>query len=67
MSEETILVREWDPDLFHKRVLDLEEKGYEALRDSYRITAEMNPDTGEITHLHSIEMTRPAPGGAATE
>jgi len=50
------LVREWDADSFHKKVLELERLGYVAQRDTYKITAEMNPETGLIVHLHSIEM-----------
>ena len=53
-----IVVREWDPDQFHAKVLELEKQGYVANRDTYRITAEMNPETGIITHLHSIELTK---------
>jgi hypothetical protein len=54
--EGSLLIREWSADAFHRRVLELEVKGYVARRETYRITAEMNPETGEITHLHSIEM-----------
>ena len=53
---EGILVRECDSDAFHKRVLELESDGYVARSESYRITPEMHPETGEIIHLHSIEM-----------
>ncbi len=58
MPDEVILVREWDADRFHARVLELEQRGYVARRESYRITPEMNPETGWITHVHSIEMSR---------
>jgi hypothetical protein len=58
MPEELILVREWDADRFHARVLELEQQGYVARRDSYRITPEMNPETGWISHVHSMEMSR---------
>lgn len=51
-----LFVREWSADAFHQRVLELETKGYIARRETYRITAEMNPETGEIIHLHTIEM-----------
>ncbi len=54
-----ILVREWDSDLFHRRVLELELKGYVARRETYTITPEMNPETGAIVHLYSIEMSPP--------
>ena len=53
-----ILVREWDNDAFHARVLELEKQGYVARRESYRVTAEMNPETGWITHVHSMELSR---------
>lgn len=51
-----LLVREWSADAFHQRVLELETKGYVARLETYQITAETNPDTGEIIHLHTIEM-----------
>lgn len=50
------VVREWDADTFHQKVLELEAQGYQARRETYKITAEMNPETGLIVHLHSIEM-----------
>ncbi len=50
------LVREWDAESFHKKVLELEQQGYVSKRDTYKITAEMNPETGIIVHLHSMEM-----------
>jgi len=53
---EPLIIREWGADAFHKRVLELEKTGYVARRDTYRITPETNPDTGEVIHLHSIEM-----------
>jgi hypothetical protein len=53
-----ILVREWDSDAFHKRVLELESEGYTAIKSTYRIVAETDPATGEITHLHTIELQR---------
>ena len=59
------MIREWDADSFHRRVLELEEKGYLARRETYRITPEVNPETGEIVHLHTIELLRPE--GAGTE
>jgi hypothetical protein len=51
-----VLVREWTAEMFHARVLDLEAKGYVARRETYRITPEMNPETGEVIHLYTIEM-----------
>ena len=56
--EKLVLVREWDPDRFHQRVREMEETGYEARRESYRVVAEMSPETGRITHLYTIEMVR---------
>ena len=61
MHNDVIIVREWDADLFHARVLELEHKGYIARRDSYRILADMSPEDGHIVHLHSIELSRPGP------
>jgi len=56
-----ILVREWDANEFHRRVLELETQGYVARRETYRVTPEMNPETGEVIHLHSMEMFLPDP------
>jgi hypothetical protein len=53
---DNIVIREWDCDTFHRRVLELRTQGYIALLDSYTVTPEMNPDTGVIVHLYSIEM-----------
>jgi hypothetical protein len=55
----TVVIREWDCDTFHRRVLELEAQGYRAHRDSYAVTPEMNPDTGVIIHLYTIEMQEP--------
>jgi hypothetical protein len=52
------LVREWDSDAFHRRVIELESRGYTSREGSYKITAEMNPETGAIVHLHAIEMVK---------
>lgn len=57
-----LLVREWDSDSFHRRVAELEAQGYQARRETYRITPETHPETGVITHLHSIEMIKPESG-----
>jgi len=57
-----ILVREWDSDAFHRKVAELEAQGWEAARDTYRITPETHPETGVVVHLHSIEMRKPDPG-----
>ena len=51
-----VLVREWDNDKFHQRVLELESKGYVARRETHTVTAEIHPDTGYVIHLYSIEM-----------
>ena len=62
---QALLVREWNAEAFHRRVLQLESEGYAARRETYRITPEVNPETGEIIHLYTIEML--ASSGAATE
>lgn len=59
--EDLLVVREWDPDRFHAKVRDLEGQGYVARRDTYQIKAEMDPETGKIIHLHSIELYKPKP------
>jgi hypothetical protein len=56
---DAIIVREWNADEFHRRVLEYEKQGYLARRDTYRITPEVNPETGEIIHLYVIEMFPP--------
>ena len=56
-----IIVRDWDCDTFHRRVIEFESQGYVAQRETYTITPEMNPETGEIVHLYTIEMQAPAP------
>jgi len=65
---DAVLVREWGAEAFHHRVLEFETRGYIARRETYSITAEMNPDTGEIIHLHTIEMSaQPAEGAPDSE
>ncbi len=54
----TMTIREWDADLFHRRVLEMTEQGYAVIRESYQITPEMNPETGEIIHLHQIDLEK---------
>ena len=61
---QVITVRDWDADAFHAHVLEFEGKGYQARRETYRIIADMNPETGYIVHLHSIEMYLPDPSEA---
>jgi hypothetical protein len=39
-------------------VLDLENQGYVARRQTYTVRAEMHPETGWIVHLHSMEMVK---------
>lgn len=56
--QDVVIVREWDAEAFHRRVLELESAGYTARRETYSITAEMNPATGEVIHLHSIELNK---------
>jgi hypothetical protein len=62
-DDDVILVCEWDSETFHRRVLELDAKGYLSRQESYKITAETNPETGKIIHLHSIEMFKPGAGG----
>jgi len=59
-NTEVVVVREFDADLFHKKVMELESKGYTANRETYKVTPEMDPETGNIVHLHSIELTKTA-------
>jgi hypothetical protein len=54
-----VVVREWNADRFHQRVLELQAFGYLARRETYEVTPEMNPETGIIIHLYSIEMWPP--------
>ena len=56
---DAILIREWTADQFHRHVLELEQKGYQARRETYTITPEVHPETGEITHLYSVELVPP--------
>jgi hypothetical protein len=58
-----IIVEEWDSDAFHRRVGELEEKGYVTRKETYRIIAEMNPETGRISHIYRIEMYEPEKDG----
>ncbi len=57
--QETILVRDFDAGAFHARVRELEAQGYVARRDTYEIKAEVNPESGIITHLHTMELYKP--------
>lgn len=58
-NSEVVLVREFDSDLFHKKVMELESQGYVANRETYRIVADMEPETGKVVHLHTIELRKP--------
>lgn len=66
VMSEAILIREWSPDQFHRHVLELEAKGYQTRRETYTITPEVHPETGEITHLYSIELILPEPAPERT-
>jgi hypothetical protein len=57
MSKVT-MVREWNADDFHAKVLELEKQGWQTRHESYRITPEMNPETGFVSHVHSIELIK---------
>ncbi|HMK31938.1 MAG TPA: hypothetical protein VK473_19810 [Terriglobales bacterium] len=57
--EKVKVVREWDSEIFHAKVLELERQGWESRRETYRVTAEMNPETGVISHVYSIELRKP--------
>lgn len=56
---EVLQVREWGADAFHKKVLQLESEGFVSRLESYRIVPDMNPDTGIIVHVHTMEMYKP--------
>jgi hypothetical protein len=60
-----VVISEWDADEFHRRVMDLELQGYVARRETYRVTPEMNPETGRIVHLHTVELYQADPDEAA--
>ena len=59
-----IVISGWDADAFHRRVMDLELQGYVARRETYRVTPEMNPETGRIIHLHTVELYQADPDEA---
>jgi hypothetical protein len=58
VPEQVTVVREWDADTFHARVLELEKQGWVSRRETYRVMAEMNPETGWVTHVHSMELVK---------
>jgi hypothetical protein len=57
-DDELILVREWGSDAFHRRVIELENAGYVVRTGTYSIAPEINPETGEVIHLHTVEMSK---------
>lgn len=59
-----VVVSEWDADTFHRRVSELEMRGYIVRRETYRVTPEMNPETGRIVHLHTVELCQAGPNEA---
>jgi len=59
-----IVISEWDADAFHRRVMDLELRGYVVRRETYCVTPEMNPETGLIVHLHTVELYQADPDEA---
>jgi hypothetical protein len=63
-ASNAVVISEWDADAFHRRVMDLELQGYVARRETYRVTPEMNPETGRIVHLHTIELYQADPDEA---
>ncbi len=56
--QQVVPVRGWGEDAFHACLIAWERQGYRTRLESYRTTPEMSPETGYITHLHSIEMFR---------
>ncbi len=57
--QQITVIREWDADSFHAKVMELESQGWHARHDTYKITPEMNPETGFISHVHQIELVKP--------
>jgi hypothetical protein len=58
---ETIIVVEWDAAVFHQQVASWEALGYRALLDTYEIQAEIDPETGEVRHQHTIVLEKSDP------
>jgi hypothetical protein len=58
MPNNVTVICEWDADAFHRRVLGLESQGFVPRLETYSVTPEMNPETGEIIHLYAIEMDK---------
>ena len=63
-ASNAIVVSEWDAEKFHRRVLDLELQGYAVRLETYRVIPEMNPETGQIVHLHTVELYQASPDEA---
>ena len=59
LMSDVVQVRELGADAFHKKVLQLEAEGFVSRLETYRIAADMNPETGVVVHLHTMEMYRP--------
>jgi hypothetical protein len=57
-DDEPVLMQDWDSERFHRRVLELVSNGYKARLESYKITPEMEPDTGKVIHRYSIELLK---------
>ena len=64
---DVLIVREWESEAFHQQVLGLEAKGYLARRETYSITPEMDPETGKIIHLYTVEMRKIDPDETQTD
>jgi hypothetical protein len=65
VAGDSVVVSEWDADAFHLRVSELEMRGYIVRLETYRVTPEMNPETGLIVHLHTVELRQSGPNEAA--
>ena len=63
-ASNAVVISEWDADAFHRRVMDLELQGYVVRRETYRVIPEMNPETGRIVHLHTVELYKADPDEA---
>jgi hypothetical protein len=58
-EEETfITVTEWDPEVFHQQVAQWETLGYKTLMHTYKIKAEIDPETGEVIHQYTISLEK---------
>ncbi|MBI3949535.1 MAG: hypothetical protein HY314_03665 [Acidobacteria bacterium] len=57
-EETTLTIIEWDPDAFHQKVAHWEALGYQALRHTYQVKAEIHPETDEVMHQYTIMMQK---------